>query len=65
MTPSPDAVAAMPDDVAGSTGRSALQFDGTVLAVAFAEPPSDATTSTRLASRVGHRINPGAGRSQS
>ena len=39
MTPSPDAVAAMPEDVAQEFEAVALQFDGNVLAVAFAEPP--------------------------
>jgi twitching motility protein PilT len=57
VVPSPDAVEAMPDDVAREYGAVALQFDGTVLAVAFSEPPSSADVDA-LASRVGHRINP-------
>jgi twitching motility protein PilT len=57
VVPSPDAVAAMPEDVAREYGAVALQFDGTVLAVAFSEPPSSADVDA-LASRVGHRINP-------
>ena len=57
MTPSPDAVAALPEDVAREFGAVALQFDGNVLAVAFAQPPSSADVDL-LASRVGYRINP-------
>jgi twitching motility protein PilT len=57
MTPSPGAVASMPEDAAQEYGVVALQFDGTVLAVAFAEPPSSADVDA-LSLRVGHRINP-------
>jgi twitching motility protein PilT len=57
VVPSPDAVASMAEAVAQEYGAVALQFDGTVLAVAFAEPPSSEDVDA-LASRVGHRINP-------
>ena len=57
MTPSPDATAAMPSAVASEYGAVALQIDGGVLAVAFAEPPSHQDVDA-LASRIGHRINP-------
>ena len=57
MTPSPDAVAALPVDAAREFEAVALQFDGNVLAVAFAEPPTSADVDA-LASRAGHRINP-------
>src|ERR1022692_110202 len=53
VVPSPDAIDAMPDDVAREYGAVALQFDGTVLAVAFSEPPSSEDVDA-LASRVGH-----------
>ena len=57
MTPSSDAMAALPEETAREFGAVALQFDGNVLAVAFAQPPSSADVDA-LASRVGHRINP-------
>jgi twitching motility protein PilT len=57
MVPSPEAVAALPEDVAREYGAVALQFDGNVLAVAFAEPPAS-TVVDALASRVGFRISP-------
>lgn len=57
MTPSPDAGAAMPPDVAQEYGAIALQFDGRVLAVAFAEPPSRVDVEA-LASKLGCRVNP-------
>ena len=47
----------MPEDVAREFGAVPLQFDGNVLAVAFAEPPSVEDVDA-LAARVGHRINP-------
>jgi twitching motility protein PilT len=56
MVPSPDAAAALPQDVGREFGAVALQFDGNVLAVAFAEPPSSEDVDA-LASRVGHRVN--------
>src|SRR3984957_1073628 len=41
ITPSPEARAAMPEDVAVAHHAVALQFDGSVLTIAFAEPPSN------------------------
>jgi twitching motility protein PilT len=57
MTPSPEATQALPGDVAREYGAVALQFDGNVLAVAFAEPPTREDVDA-LASRLGYRINP-------
>jgi twitching motility protein PilT len=57
MTPTPDATAAMPPEVAREFGAVALQFDGHTLAVAFAEPPSPEDVNS-LASRVGYRVSP-------
>ncbi len=57
MTPSPEARAAMPDAVAQQFEAVGLQFDGNVLAVAFAEPPSQEDVDA-LASKVGFRVNP-------
>ncbi len=57
MVPSADASAAVPDDLGREFGAVALQFDGNVLAVAFADPPS-AEDVDALASRIGHRVNP-------
>ncbi len=44
MTPSADAVAALPQDMAREFGAVALQFEGSMLAVAFAEPPTPPTS---------------------
>ena len=57
MTPSPDATACMPEAVAQEYEAVALQFDGRVLSVAFAEPPSSADVDS-LASKLGCRVNP-------
>ncbi|MGO8871565.1 MAG: PilT/PilU family type 4a pilus ATPase [Acidimicrobiales bacterium] len=57
MTPSPDAAAAMPHDVAEQFGAAALQFDGNQLAVAFSEPPSEEDVDA-LAAKIGFRITP-------
>ena len=57
MSPGPDAAAAMPVEMAREYGAVALQFDGNVLAVAFAEPPTTEDLDA-LASRIGHRIHP-------
>ena len=57
MTPSPEAKAALPGDVAREYGAVALQFDGNVLAVAFAEPPTREDVEA-LGSRLGCRVNP-------
>jgi twitching motility protein PilT len=57
MTPSPEATAALPGDVAREYGAVALQFDGNVLAVAFAEPPTREDVDA-LTSRLGCRVNP-------
>lgn len=56
MSPSPEAAAAMSDDVAREFGALPLRLDGNVLAVAFGEPPS-AEDVESLAARVGHRVN--------
>lgn len=56
-TRTPDAIAAIPEDVAVEFGAVPLQFDGNTLAVAFAEPPSNADIEA-LSSEVGHRISP-------
>src|SRR5664280_1645284 len=55
--PTPDAQAAMPASVATEFGAVALQFEGNVLAVAFAEPPTPGDVDA-LAARLGFRINP-------
>ncbi len=52
VAPTPDAEAAMPASVGAEYGAVALQFDGNVLAVAFAEPPSPADVNG-LAARLG------------
>jgi twitching motility protein PilT len=57
ITPSADASASMPVDVAREFRAVALQFDGNSLVVAFAQPPSNEELDV-LASRVGHRIAP-------
>ncbi len=57
MTPNPDAVAAIPVDVARQYRVLGLQFDGNVLAVAFDEPPARRDVDA-LAARIGYRINP-------
>jgi len=57
VTPSPEATACMPDAVAQEYEAVALQFDGRVLSVAFAEPPTPQDIDA-LASKVGYRINP-------
>jgi twitching motility protein PilT len=57
VTESHDAAAAMPDDVRFEFKVVPLQFEGNVLVVAFAEPPS-AHDVDALASRIGHRVNP-------
>jgi twitching motility protein PilT len=56
-TRTPDAIAAIPEEVAVEFGAVPLQFDGNTLAVAFAEPPSSADIEA-LSSEVGHRISP-------
>src|SRR5664280_1303301 len=55
--PTPDAQAAMPASVATEFGAVALQFEGNVLAVACAEPPTPGDVDA-LAARLGFRINP-------
>ncbi len=57
VSPSPEATACMPDAVAQEYEAVALQFDGRVLSVAFAEPPTPQDVDA-LASKVGYRINP-------
>jgi twitching motility protein PilT len=57
MTPNPDALACMPDAVAQEYQAVALQFDGRILSVAFAQPPSPQDVDA-LASKLGYRINP-------
>jgi twitching motility protein PilT len=53
----PEVRAAMPDEVASEYGAVPVQLNGDVLAVAFAEPPSEHDLDT-LTSRLGCRINP-------
>jgi twitching motility protein PilT len=57
ITPSPEARAAMPEDVAVAHQAVALQFDGTVLTIAFSEPPSSGVIDS-LSSKLGCRISP-------
>ena len=57
MTPSPEARTAMPDAVSQQFEAVGIQFDGNVLAVAFAEPPTQQDVDD-LASKVGFRVNP-------
>jgi len=57
FTPQSDALAAMPTSVAREFDAVALQFDGSTLAVAYAEPPN-AHEVDALAARVGHRVRP-------
>jgi twitching motility protein PilT len=57
FTPQPDAVTAMPAEVAAEYGAMALQLDGHALVVAFAEPPEPGEIDD-LAGRVGHRVHP-------
>ena len=54
--PGPEAAAAMPADVAREFGAVALRFDGSVLAVAFAEP-RERRMSMRCPDGSGHRVN--------
>jgi twitching motility protein PilT len=57
ITPSPDAMAAMPEPLMQKYDAVPLQFDGNVLAVAFSEPPSQAQIEA-LSSSVESRIQP-------
>jgi twitching motility protein PilT len=57
MVPAPEATACLPAAVAQEYEAMALQFDGRVLSVAFAEPPSPQDVDA-LAAKVGYRINP-------
>ncbi|MHB1516870.1 MAG: PilT/PilU family type 4a pilus ATPase [Acidimicrobiales bacterium] len=57
MTPAPEALTAMPLEVARELGAVPLQFDGDVLAVAFSEPPSEEVLGA-LAARIGYRLTP-------
>jgi twitching motility protein PilT len=57
ITPSPEARAAMPEDVAVAHQAVAVQFDGTVLTIAFSEPPSSGEINA-LSSKLGCRISP-------
>jgi twitching motility protein PilT len=56
VTPTPDARAAMPMPLAAEFGAVPLQFDGNVLAVAFAEPPTPVDVDA-LAARLGSRVH--------
>ncbi len=56
VAPSPEAKACMPDAVAQEYLAVPLQFDGRVLSVAFAEPPTPQDVDG-LASKLGYRIN--------
>jgi len=57
ITPSPEARAAMSEDVAVDHQAVAVQFDGSVLTVAFSEPPSSGEIDA-LSSKLGCRISP-------
>ncbi len=57
VVPSPDAEASIPVDVAREFGVRPLRFDGPVLTVAFAEPPSP-DDQQMLEARIGYRITP-------
>jgi twitching motility protein PilT len=57
ITPSPEARAAMPEEVAVAHEAVALQFDGTVLTIAFSEPPSSGEIDL-LSAKLGCRISP-------
>jgi twitching motility protein PilT len=57
FTPEPGAAMALPAEMGRQYDAVGLQFDGNVLAVAFAEPPSPQDVD-ELAGRVGHRIHP-------
>jgi len=57
FTPQPEATAALPGALAREFLAMGLQFDGNVLVVAFAEPPTHQEVED-LAGRVGRRIHP-------
>jgi twitching motility protein PilT len=57
ITPSPDAVAAMPQPLMQSYQAVPLQFEGNVLTAAFAEPPSPSDVE-ELSSKIECRISP-------
>jgi twitching motility protein PilT len=57
ITPSPDAVAAMPQTLMQQYEAVPLKFDGNVLSVAFAEPPSQSDIEA-LSSSLECRISP-------
>jgi twitching motility protein PilT len=56
FTPQPEAAAALPGALAREFVAMGLQFDGNVLVVAFAEPPTPQEVES-LAGRVGHRVH--------
>ncbi len=57
VEPNAEAMAALPNVVAREYEAVPLQFDGTTLAVAFSEPPTNDDIDT-LAARVGCRVTP-------
>ena len=57
VEPNAEAMAALPNVVAQEYAAVPLQFDGTTLAVAFSEPPTNDDIDA-LAARVGHRVTP-------
>jgi twitching motility protein PilT len=57
ITPNAEALSCMPDAVAQEYEAVPLQFDGRVLSVAFAQPPSPGDVDS-LASKLGYRIIP-------
>jgi len=57
FTPQPEAIAALPVPLAQEIQAMALQFEGNVLSVAFAEPPTPQQVDV-MAGRIGYRINP-------
>ncbi|HEY5109343.1 MAG TPA: PilT/PilU family type 4a pilus ATPase [Acidimicrobiales bacterium] len=56
FAPQPEAAAALPGALAREFVAMGLQFDGNVLVVAFAEPPTPQEVES-LAGRVGHRVH--------
>ncbi|HEY4929051.1 MAG TPA: PilT/PilU family type 4a pilus ATPase [Acidimicrobiales bacterium] len=57
FTPQPEATAALPAPLAQEYQAMALQFEGNLLSVAFAEPPNPQTVD-ELAGRIGYRVHP-------
>jgi twitching motility protein PilT len=56
FTPQPEAMAAVPPEIARTFGALGLQLDGTALTVAFSDPPTPYEIET-LSGQVGHRVH--------